>query len=320
MQARYWHGLKKSTNPIGFGCWQIAGNHSIDGTPHGWGTVNENEAVNLLLDAINSGIDFFDTAQSYNNGKSEELLGTVIKQTKKEIVVCTKIALTEDEIKNKKLANDFFQRVEASLKRLNLNRIDILLIHNPPDDLEWKKFDYGKLNELQTQGKIGTFGVSSKSLNGAIKVVEANFGTVVEWVFNVFERRPTQELFPLIEKNKFNFIARSPLSRGLINPKYINQQVKFNSDDFRSTLQQDWINWTISSVKKFHHNGIAVDDLIKQSITYCIQHKTVTSVIIGIKTQKQLEDVLKINNSINDNAFLEEKFLNDIEKCFPKWL
>ena len=156
--------------------------------------------------------------------------------------------------------------------------------------------------------------------NMKTKTVEANFGTVVEWVFNVFERRPMQELFPLIEKNKFNFIARSPLSRGLINPKYINQQVKFNSDDFRSTLQQDWIDWTISSLKKIHHNGIAVDDLIKQSITYCIQHKTVTSAIIGIKTQKQLEDVLKINNSINDNAFLEEKFLNDIEKCFPKWL
>lgn len=319
MKKRYWYGLDIVTNPIGFGCWQISGIHSNNGMPHGWGKVEEKDAINLLVRAIDSGIDFFDTAQGYNNGKSEELLGKAIRQIRKDVVVCTKIVLTESEIKNKILDDNFAQRIETSLKRIGTYRIDILLFHNPPDELDWKTFDFTRLNELQKDGKIGTYGVSSRGLNGALKVLEAEFGTVLEWVFNIFERRPEKELFSLVEQNNFNFIARSPLSRGLINPKYLEKFPAFSDDDFRSTLPKEWIEWVINSLKIFHNNGVANEEIVKQSILYCVQHKEATCAIIGIKTQEQLDSVLKICGSVKNEEHFNNNFLEGISECFPKW-
>lgn len=319
MTKRYWHVLNKKTNPLGFGCWQIAGSHFIDGKPNGWGQIDEREAVNLLIAAINSGIDFFDTAQGYNNGKSEELLGKALVQTNTGVVVCTKISLTPDEIIKCEIKDDFEQRVNASLKRLNSERIDILLIHNPPDDLDWYKFDYNVLNNLRSQGKIGTFGVSSRGIAGAKKVLEARFGTVLEWVFNIFERRPVHDLFPLVGQNEFNFIARSPLSRGFINPNYLNVFPAFEKDDFRSTLPKEWLEWTIDSLKRFHKNGVRQDEIVRASILYTLQFQAVTSSIIGVRTAKQLEHLLEMSASIKDGMFLNEDFLVGIPECFPKW-
>lgn len=319
MNKRYWHALNKETNPIGFGCWQIAGAHSIDGKPNGWGDVDERDAVNLLVKAINLGIDFFDTAQGYNNGKSEELLGKAISAAGKEVVVCSKIVLTNDEIKHYKLGEDFISRVEESLKRLNTDRLDVLLLHNPPDDINWKQFNDSVLLDLKKEGKIGTFGVSTRGLLAAKNVVEANFGTVLEWVFNIFERRPVNELFPLIDNNGFNFIARSPLSRGLINPKYLDNNPQFNRDDFRSTLPKDWIEWAIESVKKVRSNGILPDNIVKQALLYCLKHQSVTSSIVGFRTLKQLENILEINSLTENAESLSESYLNGIPPCFPKW-
>ena len=318
MNKRYWHVLNKETNPIGFGCWQIAGAHSIDGKPNGWGDVDERDALNLLVKAINLGIDFFDTAQGYNNGKSEELLGKAISAAGKEVVVCTKIVLTNDEIKNHQLGEDFISRVEESLKRLNTDRLDVLLLHNPPDDINWKQFNDSVLLDLKKEGKIGTFGVSTRGLLAAKNVVEANFGTVLEWVFNIFERRPVNELFPLIDKNGFNFIARSPLSRGLINPKYLDNNPQFNRDDFRSTLPNDWVEWTLDSLKRVCLNGLRNEDLVKFAIDYCLQYKEVTSTIVGIRNIKQLDSVLAFNNNLNYQNYSTD-LLSGVSECYPKW-
>lgn len=319
MNKRYWYDLNRETNPIGFGCWQIAGAHSIGGKPNGWGKVDEKEALNLLETAINSGIDFFDTAQGYNNGKSEELLGKAIKKTNADVVVCTKIVLTEDEVKRQYLGSDFTKRVDESLKRLKKERLDILLIHNPPDNINWKEFSNATLEDLKKEGKIGTFGVSTRGLSAAQNVVEAKFGSVLEWVFNIFERRPVNDLFPLLEKNKFNFVARSPLSRGLINSKYLSAYPEFDEDDFRSTLPQDWIGWTVESLNRIHLNGIDKNSIVKYAIMYCLQFKEVTSAIIGVRNNKQLENILAINNLVENGGYLGDNFLDGISPCFPKW-
>lgn len=320
MKKRYWYGLNKETNPLGIGCWQIAGAHSINGKPNGWGNIEEKEALNILITAIKSGIDFFDTAQGYNEGRSEELLGKAIKQTSESIVVCTKIVLTDDEVKQQNLSYGFSERVNESLRRLGTDRLDILLIHNPPDNINWKEFNNSTLIELQKEGKIGTFGVSTRGLDAAKNVVEAKFGTVLEWVFNIFERRPVDVLFPLIEQQKFNFIARSPLSRGLINPKYLITKPEFGKDDFRSTLPLDWVEWTLDSLRKLNANGIAPTDIVKIATQYCLQYNAVTSAIIGVRTSRQLDDFLKINSSIENSKLLNSDFFEGIPECFPKWI
>ncbi|PMB40136.1 hypothetical protein CEN47_03880 [Fischerella thermalis CCMEE 5319] len=317
MEKRFWSGINKYTNVFGIGCWQIAGNYYYNGVPNGWGNVDKNQAIDLLCYAMNNGIDFYDTAQGYNFGQSELLLGEAIKQTRKRVVICTKISLTENEINQKKIGLDFKSRVFKSLENLAVPCIDILLIHNPPDDLNWKEFNYDIIQEIIDENIIGTFGISSKSLKGAINAIENNVGTTLEWVFNLFERRPIEELFPILRSKKMNFIARSPLSRGLINPLYISDDPIFYSDDFRSTLPKEWISWVINSLRIYHSNGVPADELVKNALLFCSHFKEVNSVIVGIKTQKQLEHYLTISKN-TETEFQMEKLLNT-PIFYPKW-
>lgn len=317
MKRRFWTGLNKESNVFGFGCWQIAGNHRQNGIPNGWGNIEKSQAIDLLCHAMENGINFYDTAQGYNFGQSESLLGAAIKQTKKDVIVCTKVALNEKEISQQKIGEDFKTRVYQSLENLNASSIDILLIHNPPDDLIWKEFDYNILDELIESKIIGTYGVSSKGISGAINAIENNVGTTLEWVFNIFERRPITHLFPFINANKLNFIARSPLSRGLINPMYVNTDPTFDSNDFRSTLQNEWISWVITSLRTYHNNGISEADLIKNALLFCSYFNEVNATIVGIKTKKQLEHYLNISKS--DESIFDFDKLSNIPEFYPKW-
>jgi aryl-alcohol dehydrogenase-like predicted oxidoreductase len=317
VKKRFWHGINKETNPCGFGCWQIAGKHSYEGAPHGWGDITETEAIDLLCYAIENGIDFFDTAQGYNYGQSERLLGKALKISGKEVVVCTKVSLTEDELKKKRIGVGFFNRVEQSLKNLQSSYIDILLIHNPPDDTDWKNLDYEILQKLVERGIIGTFGVSSRSLKGARSAIENRIGTTLEWVFNIFERRPIKVLFPIIEESKLNFIARSPLSRGLLNPKYIYKDAVFDFDDFRTTLPKEWINWTLNSLRIYHKNGVPEKDIINSALNFCLQYQQVNAIILGVKSKEQLDHYFEVSKSIHSN--FNHSLLSSLPEFYPQW-
>jgi aryl-alcohol dehydrogenase-like predicted oxidoreductase len=317
MDKRFWAGLNKESNVFGFGCWQIAGNHKHNGVPNGWGDITEKQAIDLLCYAIENGIDFYDTAQGYNFGRSERLLGIAIKQTKKDVIICTKIKLTDKELSENKIGLDFKLRVFESIKNLNTPFIDIILIHNPPDDLNWKSFNYEILQDLVNERIIGTFGVSSKGLSGAINVIENNVGNTLEWVFNIFERRPINVLFPTLKAKKINFIARSPLNRGLINPFYLKNIPYFDSNDFRSTLPKEWISWVINSLKSYHLNGVSENEIIKNALTFCAQFKEVSATILGIKTKFQLEHYLSISRS--EKSGLKKADLINIPEFYPTW-
>ena len=321
MEAKYWYGIDRTINPLGFGCWQLAGEYFVNNAPQGWGKIDEKAAEKLVKTAIENGIEFFDTAAGYGNGKSEEILGKAIDSSSKKYAttVCTKIELTDFEIKTLQFEENFLEKVEKSLTRLKRERIEILLLHNPPDNLDWQNFDQNLLNSLQKQGKIGTFGVSCKSITGAKNVVEANFGTCIEWVFNLLERRPIAQLFPLLGNAKMNFIARSPLSRGLFSAKYLQQKPVFAANDFRSTLPEDWLEWTINSMKNLNLSFEQIENFSNIALNYCLNFKEVSAVIPGIKHFNQLLEYLKLK----ENDFLKEDFVKNLHKstdeCFPKW-
>ena len=296
MENRYWRELGRSINPMGFGCWQIAGEHEVNGKPNGWGVVSESEAIHSIQMALENGIQFFDTAAGYGNGRSEELLGRAISTSpsRDSSVVCTKIPMTDAEVQALRHEDSLVQKVENSLSRLKRDRIDVLLIHNPPDTVDWHQFDAGKLVDLQKQGKIGTYGISSRTLMGAIKAADARFGTCIEWVFNLLERRPIEELFPLLEAAEMNFIARSPLSRGLLSWSYIRNRPRFGPNDFRSTLPRDWIEWVVESVLNLDLSERELDNLSKLALRYCLNFSTMSVVIPGIRRRSQLADYLTI--------------------------
>lgn len=292
----------------------------MNGRPNGWGEIHESDAISLIHTALDNGIRFFDTAVGYGLGKSEVLLGKAFESHPKgtEAIVCTKVPLSKSEISSKSLGVNFRTHVESSLKRLNKNQIDILLIHNPPDEIDWANFDVQALTKLKQEGKIVTFGVSSKSLIGVQNVLNSEFGTCLEWSFNLLERRP-KDLFRILEMKKMNFIARSPLSRGFLTSKHIQRRVTFEFDDFRSTLPTSWINWIQYSLSEMNLSKEEEQNLSRIALEYCLSFSAVSVVIPGITKSHHLKNYLEIQN----RTFLTENFLIRLESktdsCFPDW-
>ena len=123
---------------------------------------------------------------------------------------------------------------------------------------------------------------------------------------------------PLIEEKKFNLIARSPLSRGLINPIYLSSEPVFHESDFRSTLPKDWIDWVVDSLRLFHANGVSEKDIIRNSLLFCTQFKEVNALVVGIKSKIQLEEYLRI--TVNSSAYFDPGYLINIPEYYPKWV
>ncbi|HEY0414378.1 MAG TPA: aldo/keto reductase [Allosphingosinicella sp.] len=319
MEPRYWYGLDRASSPIGFGCWQLAGRYALDGVPQGWTDIEAGEAIDLVHFALDHGIRFFDTAADYGDGRSETLLGEALASSPAGAgaIVCTKAALTPDEAEAGRLGPRFARAVEASLRRLRRDRIDILLLHNPPDFVDWRDFDRTLLDDLRTSGKILTYGVSSRSLGGAERVLEAGFGTCIEWALNLLERRPVRRLFPGLAAARMNFIARSPLSRGLVVPR--SGPVVFSGEDFRSTLPQAWVEWAAAAAASLsplaeEHGGSA-----RFALRYGLSFAETSALIPGLHRRRHVRDLLDAAEAGPLDAATLARIEAAVGPCYPPW-
>lgn len=321
IDKRYWHALNQYVNPLGMGCWQISGNHNLRNKPNGWGSFDKNEAINLVEHAIENGIQFFDTANSYGLGKSEEIIGEVIKKktnNNDNIIICSKIELEPEETLRLANNNKFENKVNHTLKRLNRDYLDILLFHNPPDNINLKEFDVTILEKLINQGKIRSYGISHSTINGCVNSLESNFGSCIEWTFNFLERRPIKDLFAELESKKMNFIARSPLIRGLASEKYFNDNPIFDKNEFRSLLPNEWIKWIILQLRSLELSDNQKKTISELAIQYCIEFKEVSAVIPGINSFYKLNQILSyINNKTDIRQF--QDLIQKLPISYPKW-
>ncbi len=318
MAPRYWFGLDRWVDPLGLGCWQLGGDHEVQGRPNGWGPVSEEQARELVHHALDHGIRFFDTAIGYGDGRSEELLGRALHTSAfgEDATICTKAPLTPG---TQAIDSVFLDHVHASLERLRRDRIDILLLHNPPDDIDWSAFDQDPLRRLQADGLIGTFGVSSRSLPGAQRVLDARFGTCIEWVYGPLERRPAADLLPRMAAANMNFIARSPLSRGYFTGALHRHPPTFAATDFRSTLPAAWREWVRSSIDRLALEEHDIDRLANLAIAFCLHAPEVTAVIPGMKHLANLQEYLRVRSLPAPPAAFLEALMTRTEPCFPGW-
>ncbi len=235
-------------------------------------------------------------------------------------VVCSKVSLTRREEQRLEIDKDLEFKVDRSLKRLRRDFIDVLLLHNPSDGISWLNFDRSWLDDLKKKGKIHTYGVSNKSISGARNVLEGDFGTCVEWAFNILERRPIEELFQKSLSSAVNFIARSPLGRGIISSKNLKKEsLDFDHNDFRSTLPRDWLQWSHDGIKKIEITTCGSIRLEQLVLSFCLSYEAVSVVIPGILKVEHIYDLLEASQ----RGALDRKTLSllesNIEKCFPGW-
>ena len=214
---------------ISFGAWAIGG---------AWGNVSDDESLAALNQAIDSGVNFIDTADVYGDGRSERLIAQLKKSRKDEIVVATKAGrrLPKQTVEGYSREN-LNAWIDRSLKNLSTDSLDLVQLHCPPTELYHRPEVFGVLDDLVRAGKLRFYGVSVEKVEEALKAIEYSNVQTVQIIFNCFRQRPAELFFPEAKRRKVGILARVPLASGLLTGK-LRADSAFGADDHRNFNRQ----------------------------------------------------------------------------------
>lgn len=281
---------------VSLGTWQLGGR---------WGEKFSSEtAESILNNAVDSGINFFDTADVYNGGLSEEAIGKFLKTRSERIYVATKCGRylnphTSEQYTLKALRSF----VEDSLKRMSLETIDLIQLHCPPPEVYHRPEIFEFFDRLKDEGKILNLGVSVEKVEEALKAIEYTNVTSIQIIFNMFRQRPSEQFFKEARKNDIGIIARVPLASGLLTGTYYSNK-KFSSGDHRNFNRNGEVfdkgetfsgidyNTGLEAIEALKEYFPGVDNLSAFALKWILMHLDVTCVIPGASRKEQLKQNL----------------------------
>ena len=289
--------LKNSihVSQLGFGAWPL-GNEE-----HGV-RMSEAQGISLVTQAIESGINFFDTAPNYAYGRSETILGLALKEIRNQVVINTKFGHKADG------TFDFSEKairpsILESMHRLKTGYIDSILLHNPSMDiLMGQTGHFSILEDLKNEGLIKGYGVSIDTvleLEATLKHLSVD---VIELLYNVFSQA-TRHLLDQIKEKNIALIIKVPLDSGWLTGKF-NETSKFTGIRSR---------WTLEDIKRRSHLTGALKKIVKDDVLtpyalgFLWSYDAITTVIPGIRTKEQLMDHL---------ASFEKPFSKELKTSF----
>ncbi|MBZ0296336.1 MAG: aldo/keto reductase [Anaerolineae bacterium] len=210
---------------VSFGAWAIGGT---------WGEVDDQESLAALNKAIDLGVNFIDTADVYGDGRSERLIGQVLKERSETIYVATKAGRRL----NPHVAGGYNREnltafIERSLKNLDVESLDLVQLHCPPTEVFYLPEVFGVLDDLVQAGKLKHYGVSVEKVEEALKAIEYPNVQTVQIIFNMFRHRPADLFFEQAKQKQVGILARVPLSSGMLTGK-MTRQTTFSKDDHRA--------------------------------------------------------------------------------------
>jgi aryl-alcohol dehydrogenase-like predicted oxidoreductase len=213
-----------NASEISFGAWAIGGS---------WGNVSDADSLAALNKAIDSGVNFIDTADVYGDGRSERLVAQLKKSRKEEIIVATKAGrrLPKQSVEGYSHEN-LAGWIHDSLRNLSTDCLDLLQLHCPPSALYDSAEVFGTLDDFVSAGKVRYYGVSVERVDEALKALEHPEVQTVQIIFNCFRQRPAEIFFPKAEQRRVGILARVPLASGMLTGK-LGVDTKFAPDDHR---------------------------------------------------------------------------------------
>ena len=304
---------------ISFGAWAIGGT---------WGKVNDNESLEALYKALDMGVNFFDTADVYGDGRSERLLARLKKERNEKFYIATKAGRRL----NPHIAEGYNQKnlisfIERSLKNLETDAIDLLQLHCPPTEVFYMPEVFGTLDKLVKDGKLKYYGVSVEKVEEAIKAIEYPNVQSVQIIFNMFRQRPADLFFELAKKKQVGILARVPLSSGMLTGKFVENS-KFEEDDHRkfnrngeafdrgetfSGVDYDLSLKAVEELKAICPKGI---NLAQLALKWILMFDAVTCAIPGAKRKSQVEENIYSSELQN----LTKKTMNEVKSIYKKYI
>jgi aryl-alcohol dehydrogenase-like predicted oxidoreductase len=279
---------------ISLGTWAFGGD---------WGTVGEDHAYAALNRAVDLGVNFLDTADVYGDGRSEKLIGRLLKdRPNDEILVGTKAGRRLDPHVPEGYDYDNLSAfVERSLKNLGIEALDLLQLHCPPTEVYRQDYTFEALDRLQEAGKVRNYGVSVEKVEEARMALDYPNVKTVQIIFNAFRQKPAEEFFPLAAERNVGILARVLLASGLLSGKMRADRV-FTEDDHRNFNREGQAfdrGETFSGVD-FETGLLAAEELkelipdgntlAQFALRWILMHPAVSCAIPGGKNSAQVED------------------------------
>ncbi|MFX1364484.1 MAG: aldo/keto reductase [Promethearchaeota archaeon] len=290
-------------SPLGLGCWAIGGPLSrIEGTEAGYGTVNDEESIKAIHRAIDLGVNFFDTADIYGAGHSEEILGKALKEYRDDIVIATKFGNTFDK-GNKKITGidispEYIRNAcESSLKRLNTDFIDLYWLHCWSVSKEDLISVRDTLDDLSKEGLIKSYGWSTDLSDLSEYFVQNSKCVAIQHELNVLH--DMKEMIDLCKKYNLASVNRTVLAMGLLTGKYsINS--KLPNNDVRGINAPNWVKYfkdgkpNAEWLKKLEKiKEILMSEgrsIVQGALSWNLARSDKTIPIPGFKTLEQVEE------------------------------
>jgi len=267
MKYRKFSDLDWNVSEVGLGCWQIG---------WCWGDVTEHDAGDLLKKSLDKGVNFFDTSDTYGDGRSEKFLAELIKSTSEKLFVTTKLGR---RVRGTNYPKGYKQEpmeefIDRSLMNLGVDCIDLVQLHCPPSEICSKKETYEMMDAIVQKGKVAHYGVSVHKLSDAMEAIQFPNVKSIQIVFNIFRQKPAEAFLKEAKKRNVGIIVRGPLASGLLTGE-INKETKFPENDHRN----------------YNINGKAFD---------------VGDTFSGVNFEKGLEAVEKLKDLLPDNFSLAD--------------
>lgn len=223
MNYRIFGKTSFKNSEVGLGCWQIGSS---------WGHIPDETAVKILNTAYENGVNFYDTADVYGDGRSEKSIGKFIKG-KSDIFVATKVGRSDTTYPDKYTEKNVTACIDGSLKRLRVDALDLVQLHCVPPELLQQGDIFESMRKLIAKGKIKQWGASVESMDEALICVQQHDLCSLQIIFNIFRQKPIEKILPMAKEKNVAIIVRLPVASGLLAGKF-TKDTKFGEDDHRS--------------------------------------------------------------------------------------
>jgi aryl-alcohol dehydrogenase-like predicted oxidoreductase len=304
---------------VSFGAWAIGGT---------WGPVDDAESLAALHRAVELGVNFFDTADVYGDGRSERLLAQLRNQRSETIYIATKAGrrLSPHIAEGYNRAN-LTAFVERSLKNLDTEAIDLLQLHCPPFQVYYMPEVFNILDDLVQAGKVRYYGVSVEKVEEALKAIEYPNVQSVQIIFNMFRQRPAELLFEQTTKRLVGILARVPLASGMLTGK-MKPDTAFSADDHRSFNRRgesfdrgetfSGVDYSVGleAVKELEPICPAGMSMVQFAIHWILMHDAVTCAIPGAKRPAQADE----NFAVADLPHLDTETMEQVRSIYDRYI
>ncbi|MFK5972107.1 MAG: aldo/keto reductase [Flavobacteriaceae bacterium] len=300
MQTRKLGYSDYQLSTISLGTWAMGGGE----WKMSWGPQDDKASIVAVHAALDQGINWIDTAAIYGHGRYEQVVGKAIKGIRDSVILATKCGRVWEgdslEIGKSLKAHSIRREVEASLKRLDIEVIDLDQLHWPEPDNEIEK-GWGTIADLVREGKIRYGGVSNFSIEQLKRAQAIHPITSLQPPYSMLRREIEEDIIGYCEANKIGVIAYSPMQAGLLTGKFNKERAaKLPESDWRSRhpfFNEPQLDINLKLVEKLKvlasHKNISLPQLF---LAWVLRHNAITSAIVGARSAQQIEETAKASD------------------------